>query len=51
MFNKVKKNEFRGHIRAVAATERFERIDILNGQNAESVHSTYSDLILQSYNM
>ena len=37
MFKKVKKFELRRRICAVAATERFKRMDLLSGQNAESV--------------
>ena len=38
MFKKVKKIELHGSIRAVVATERFERMDVLSSQNAESVN-------------
>ena len=37
MFIKVKKIELRGCICAVVATKRLERMDILSGQNTESV--------------
>ena len=37
MFNKVKKFELRRRICVVVATECLERMDILNGQNTESV--------------
>ena len=37
MFKKVKKFELRGRIYVVVATERFEIMDILRGQNYESV--------------
>ena len=37
MFKKVKKFELCGRIYAVVATERLERMDILSGQNTESV--------------
>ena len=38
MFKKVKKLKLRGRIYAVVATERFERIDILCGQNTERIN-------------
>ena len=41
MFKKVKKIELRGHICAVGATERFERMDIFSSQNPESVNTLY----------
>ena len=37
MFKKVEKSEFRGRICAGVTSERFERMDILRGQNAESI--------------
>ena len=37
-FKKIKKIELRRRICTVAATERFERMDILSGQNVESVN-------------
>ena len=37
MFKIVKKFELRGRICEVIATERFGRMDILSGQNSESV--------------
>ena len=36
MFKKEKKLKLRGRIYAVVATERFEKIDILSGQNTGS---------------
>ena len=37
MFKKVRKFELRGRICAVVATECYERMDILSGQNIKSV--------------
>ena len=37
MFKNVKKFELRRRISAVAATERLERMNMLSGQNTESV--------------
>ena len=42
MFKKVKKIELRGRICAVDATGRFERMDILSGQNTGSVKNKIS---------
>ena len=41
MFKKVKKFELRVRICEIVAIERFERMDILSGQNAESVNSKF----------
>ena len=41
MFKKVEKFELRGRICAFVRTELFERMDILSGQNTESVNTVY----------
>ena len=48
MFKKVKKFELRGRIYVVVATERFERMDILSGQNTESVDLGLTHLGLEA---
>ena len=40
MFNKYKISNFAGRINAFREIERYERLNILGGQNSESVNKT-----------